>query len=51
MCIFKGIFPIKLQLPGDFVAQTPYRGSTPGPPGDNVPQTPSLCPPDKLSPL
>jgi len=33
----------KLQLLGDFVPQTPYWGSTPGPRwGTSVPQTPSL---------
>jgi len=32
-----------LQLLGDFVPQTPYRGSAPGPRwGTSVPQTPSL---------
>ena len=48
MCIFKGIFPKKLQLPGDFVPQTPTGALPPDPAGDNVPQTPSLCPPGKL---
>ena len=33
-----------LQLLGDFVPQTPYRGSAPGPRlGTSVPQTPHLC--------
>ena len=34
------------QLLGDFVPQTPYRGSAPGPRwGTSVPQTPCLCTP------
>jgi len=34
---------LQLQLLGDFVPQTPYRGSAPGPRwGTSVPQTPSL---------
>ena len=41
-------FTKKLKLLGDFVPQTPYRGSAPGPRwGTSVPQTPILflCPP------
>ena len=42
-------FTKKLQLLGDFVLQTPYRGSAPElRRGTSVPQTPSLllCPPN-----
>jgi len=41
-------FTKKLQLLGDFLTQTPYQGSAPGPHwGTTIPQTPSLllCPP------
>ena len=49
-------FTKKLQLLGDFVPQTPYRGSAPGPRwGTSIPQTPSLilCLPNpvRLTPL
>jgi len=48
-CAFLTVyFPKKLQLPGDFVPQTLTGALPPDPAGDNVPQTPSLCPPGKL---